>query len=206
VFVYLLSWSMFSQYASGEWQKNVAHGLGNYVHHAKGQVGLQGSFIRNLSNMLLSLVLDYFGTIPFCRWEWPCCFRLPNTQVNGTRTCNMVSASGDPEGSIFEIAISVAEFEGKRWCMFWCNSCWITMCTIYKHNISWNEETNYWPLPTALVKEILSSLLGQKNLGTANRHWRIFNPSPFNTRPLHHEKKKFVPIFLQVTINDMHDS
>lgn len=23
---------------SGEWEKNVAHGMGNYVHHAKGQV------------------------------------------------------------------------------------------------------------------------------------------------------------------------
>ena len=30
--------------ASGEWQKNVAHGLGNYVHHAKGQVWHAGPF------------------------------------------------------------------------------------------------------------------------------------------------------------------
>ena len=85
---------MFAGYASGEWQKNVAHGLGNYVHHAKGQVGLQDLLIRNLSWNMLSVVLDC-RTIPFCRWERPRCFRLPNTQVNGTRTCNMVSASGD---------------------------------------------------------------------------------------------------------------
>lgn len=30
---------MLHRCASGEWQKNVAHGLGNFMHHAKGQAG-----------------------------------------------------------------------------------------------------------------------------------------------------------------------
>ena len=162
MFVYLLSWSMFSQYASGEWQKNVAHGLGNYVHHAKGQVGLQVFF---LSGIFLTCCWVSFWTTSgrshFAVGSGPVVsgYQIHRSMAPGLAT--WFRRSGDPEGSIFEIAISVAEFEGKHWCMFWWNSCRITMCTVYKHNISWNEETNYWPLPIALVIEILlvSSLL-----------------------------------------------